>query len=57
MQRVEKFIKNLWAHFAQPGTVVDKELPISGFPRIKYQDAMSKHGSDKPDLRVKGLVI
>ena len=56
MQRVERFIKALWSEFAAPGTVIPSPLPDTAFLRLTYDEAMSKHGSDKPDLRIEGLV-
>lgn len=56
MRRVEKLIKSIYEKFARPGTTIESPLPDAPFIRITYDKAMSKHGSDKPDLRIKGLV-
>ena len=42
MECVENLIRRLWKE------VIDVDLPTS-FPRMAYDEAMSKYGSDKPD--------
>jgi len=56
MLTMEKLIKSLWSEFAKPGTVISQPLPTSAFPRITYDEAMSKYGSDKPDWRIPGQI-
>jgi len=46
MSTVEALIRKLWL------TTVGVELPADPFPRMAYVDAMSRYGSDKPDIRL-----
>ncbi|KAI9713738.1 MAG: hypothetical protein M1812_006576 [Candelaria pacifica] len=46
MATVEALIKRLWAACLQMDNL------STSFPQVTYQDAMSKYGSDKPDIRI-----
>lgn len=56
MARVEQLIKDIYKIFAKSGFFVEQPLAQQRFPRVEYNKAMSKYGSDKPDLRLRGLV-
>jgi aspartyl-tRNA synthetase len=56
MQVVESLVKSVYRKFAGLGTAFESPLPDSPFIRMTYEETMSEHGSDKPDLRIKGLV-
>jgi aspartyl-tRNA synthetase len=49
MGRVEELMKALWGRFST-------STPSPTFQRMRYDDAMAKYGSDKPDLRIPGSV-
>lgn len=50
MALVTNLIKTTWAKF-----LPDQDVSYT-FPHMTYAEAMSKHGSDKPDLRIRDLV-
>lgn len=49
MNRVEELMMALWQQFST-------STPIPTFQRMRYNDAMTEYGSDKPDLRIPGQV-
>lgn len=60
MATLERLVKELysfaWRQYPEAEIAIPGPLPDAPFQRMAYQKAMSKYGSDKPDLRIKGLV-
>ena len=56
MQRVEALIKAVHSQFQISMELQGPPVQSSPFSRMTYREAMSRHGSDKPDLRIEGLV-
>ena len=53
LEQIYKLIENL---FASVFKLIGVDLPTP-FPRFSFADVMSRYGSDKPDLRIKGLEL
>ncbi|OCL11772.1 hypothetical protein AOQ84DRAFT_313318 [Glonium stellatum] len=46
MQQIETILRHLWK------SMLNEDIPGTRFPKMSYHDAMSRYGSDKPDLRL-----
>ncbi|KAK0113625.1 hypothetical protein ONS95_013871 [Cadophora gregata] len=64
MYEVERLVKLIYdfcaswppRHVDAEAAVIKTSLPDEPFLQMPYQHAMSKHGSDKPDIRINALI-
>lgn len=46
MSAIETLLRRLWSD------LLDVQLPAQPFQEMTFEEAMSKYGSDKPDIRL-----
>ncbi len=58
MDRVESLIQHLYHNSLGSGgiSMIKASFPTDPLYQMTYDEAMSSHGSDKPDLRINALV-